>query len=198
MKNTSLKNTLNRGFTLIELMIVIVILGVLMGTILPRLTGAQARARDIGRIADLNAISQALETYFDDFGKYPGVSGTAYCMDPTIETANHPAKLLEGYLKGGVPTAPSTKQMTELTVTSATEAGSEVPPCKGTYLYAPLKNRGLNANGYVLLTDVEVWQNANVDLTTSLAGKTEVKDFVTKGLASETANSRASAYMVVN
>ena len=42
-----------KAFTLIELMIVVVILWVLMSTILPKLTWAQARARDAWRIADL-------------------------------------------------------------------------------------------------------------------------------------------------
>jgi len=149
MKNLTLKKAFRRGFTLIELMIVIVILGVLMGTILPRITGGQARARDTGRIADLNTISQALETYYDDFGEYPGDQDSEYCLDDSNDFEDD----LGDYLKGGVmPTPPSTSQITDV-------GGEE---CEGSYYYAPLTNRGLDLNGYVLATDVETWQMANV------------------------------------
>src|SRR3989338_11381455 len=130
MKKLMANFYLRRGFTLIELMIVIVILGVLMGTILPRLTGAQARARDTGRIADLNTISQALETYYDDYGAYPGTAGTGYCLNATTDS---PGALLGGYLKGGkVPTPPSSSQVTKL-------LGLASPWCVGEYYYAQLE-----------------------------------------------------------
>ncbi|MBU0577585.1 prepilin-type N-terminal cleavage/methylation domain-containing protein [Patescibacteria group bacterium] len=195
MENSTIKKACRRGFTLIELMIVIVILGVLMGTILPRITGGQARARDTGRIADLNTISQALETYYDDFGQYPGAIGTEYCLDGAESVAFEDD--LGDYLKGGaVPTPPSSGQKT--TIASKT--------CTGSYYYAPLENRGLDLNGYVLATDVETWQMANVNTSSgtftpldvdTFAGNIDAVDTATMETADDT-SALSSIYMLVN
>ena len=60
-----------KWFTLIEMLIVIVIIGILAAALIPRLTGIQARARDTARIADMRNTATALEVYYFDNGSYP-------------------------------------------------------------------------------------------------------------------------------
>lgn len=65
-------NKFLKSFTLIELLIVIVIIGILAVALIPRLTGAQGMARDKARIADMKQIQTALEFYASEHGgKYP-------------------------------------------------------------------------------------------------------------------------------
>jgi general secretion pathway protein G len=61
-----------KGFTLIEMLIVIVIIGVLATALIPRLTQVQGRARDTARKTGLQQILTALVTYQSDYGQYPG------------------------------------------------------------------------------------------------------------------------------
>jgi type II secretion system protein G len=59
------------AFTLVEILIVIIILGILTVALITKLTSIQARARDTARFTDLRAISTAIETYKVDNGSYP-------------------------------------------------------------------------------------------------------------------------------
>lgn len=60
-----------KGFTLLELLIVIVIIGILIALVLPNLINGPIRARDVRRKEDLNAISSGLEQYYNDNQAYP-------------------------------------------------------------------------------------------------------------------------------
>jgi len=61
----------SKGFTLVELLIVISIIGVLTTLLMANFIGVRQRARDAQRKSDLRQIQSALELYRSDQGVYP-------------------------------------------------------------------------------------------------------------------------------
>ena len=68
------KNTI-KAFTLVEMLIVIVIIGILIASLMPRMQSAQWRARDVARKNDLSQIQTAVITSQSDRGARPGMEG---------------------------------------------------------------------------------------------------------------------------
>ncbi len=65
--------TMKRGFTLMELLIVIAVIGILISISVAAYTTAQKRTRDSRRQGDLKALQNALEQYnSSNSGAYPG------------------------------------------------------------------------------------------------------------------------------
>jgi len=60
-----------KGFTLIELIVVISILAILAGALIPRVTNHIAATRDARRVADIKGIQSAIEQFFIDKQRYP-------------------------------------------------------------------------------------------------------------------------------
>lgn len=65
----------NKGFTIIELIVVIAIVGVLGAIVSVNVNNYLKKARDARRKADISQIRTALELYYADNGKYPTPSG---------------------------------------------------------------------------------------------------------------------------
>lgn len=65
------KINFKKGFTLVELLIVVAIIGVLATLLMSNFIGVRQRARDAQRKADLRQMQSALEFYRSDLGTYP-------------------------------------------------------------------------------------------------------------------------------
>lgn len=63
-----------KGFTLVELLVVISVIGVISTVALTSITNAGRRARDAKRLADMKQIRNALEVYKTTYGYYPANS----------------------------------------------------------------------------------------------------------------------------
>jgi prepilin-type N-terminal cleavage/methylation domain-containing protein len=74
----SLENS--SGFTLVELLIVMGIIGVLATFFIGSYTGVQRKARDANRKSDLAQLSKSLELYFNDYRRYPTADASGKIM----------------------------------------------------------------------------------------------------------------------
>lgn len=92
-----------QGFTIVELLIVIVVIAILAAITLVAYNGMQARARDSRRQNDVATIAKALELYYIDNGHYPlGGQGasTAMTSNPNwITTADSSWSILADALR---------------------------------------------------------------------------------------------------
>lgn len=97
-----------RGFTLIELMVVIVILGILAGLIVPRIMSRPEQAKRLKARMQIESISTALKLYKLDNGAYPTTEQGLQALVDQPTSGNVPKSWRQGgYLeKGKVPKDP--------------------------------------------------------------------------------------------
>lgn len=86
------------GFTLVELLVVMAILGVLVTLVAGGFRSSQARGRDAERKSDLKNIANALELYYSDYGVYPASLswGTEFTDGRTVYFKTLPQDIATG------------------------------------------------------------------------------------------------------
>jgi prepilin-type N-terminal cleavage/methylation domain-containing protein len=65
------RNLNNKGFTIVELLIVIVVIGILALLVITTYSGIQAKARNSKRASDVKSLQTQIEAYFSQNGFYP-------------------------------------------------------------------------------------------------------------------------------
>lgn len=97
-----------RGFTLIELMVVIVILGILAGLIVPRIMSRPEQAKKLKARMQIESIGTALKLYKLDNGAYPTTEQGLQALVEMPSSGTTPKNWRKGgYLeKGRVPQDP--------------------------------------------------------------------------------------------
>lgn len=97
------------GFTIVELLIVIVVIGILAALVLNTFQGVQARARDTERTTDINALHTQYEVYYNDNGYYPTFAVAAAAANfPGLDTEALNDPNGNGLNNGAVPAVNST------------------------------------------------------------------------------------------
>lgn len=131
-----------RGFTIIELLIVIAIIAILAGLVLNNFQGAQAKARDTQRVTDVNNMHSKLEEYYNENGAYPSTIVAADLPGIDAESLNDPD---------------GTAVVANAAVADATAANAVAnPDTDAEYLYVPYPTGCTDdCTGYVLKTFIE-------------------------------------------
>ncbi|SDC03609.1 MULTISPECIES: type II secretion system protein [unclassified Candidatus Frackibacter] len=134
------------GFTLIELMIVIAVLGILAGIAIPKFSGVQDKAKDANITSVAGTIRSAMEMYNAENGNYPAsVSGSTAKdkyndLDITLDTVELPdiSDVMSTFTYTGDSDGDGTNDDYKITIkSSATETTYTIEPSGVTETPAP-------------------------------------------------------------
>jgi len=147
MTNSKLK----AGFTLVEILIVLLIIALLLVFIVPQVLRGVNQARDTARISHLNQIALSLDAYKNAKGQYPQEG----CLNPDDTSSPAGALIDAGFLsRSDFPVDP--------------DKNAKVGQCSGTYLYRLIDEvtsggQTVAKNAYAVFSVMETNAHANAD-----------------------------------
>jgi len=125
-------NPRQRGFTLVELLIVVIILSILAAIVVPQFASSTTDAKNAALDANLSALRSATELYYQQHGEYPSANAA------TVGAANSAAAFIE--------------QLTEYSDVD----GNTAKTATATIKYGPYLKKGIPKEPVSDKADVEV------------------------------------------
>ncbi|MGB4966799.1 MAG: type II secretion system protein [Candidatus Saccharimonadales bacterium] len=127
----SLKN--KKGFTIVELLIVIVVIGILATLVIVTFTDMKQKGRNIQRQKDIKALNGYIESFYAEYGYYP------YASD--MQNAAFVQKYMKGLDKAALVDPKQNQDGTETYSTGTVSSGTYQ------YSYIPLTDAGTACTG---------------------------------------------------
>jgi general secretion pathway protein G len=111
---TQSKQSKRRGFTLVELVVVVLVLGIIAAVASPKMFDTTSDARDSSTKTTLSVMRDAIELYKAEVGAYPGDLGTAADFKADVAP----------YINGPFPANTLTGAAQDASVTVETDGGA--------------------------------------------------------------------------
>ena len=185
-----------RGFTLIELVIVIAVLGILAGIAIPRFLDSTASARGAKLVGDLRTIDSAIMIYQAKTGSYPTE------LNQLTETTNYGSGQ---QLLAAIPVPPTSNMLVEQNngkEKSFTPDANTYAITDGRATYTCAEGENKNLNFYLgssftdnLVSTIVGWQNG---FTTKIKDNPYIyaqNDFLATGLTQELTSEEVSSLL---
>ena len=134
---------LQKGFTLLELMVVIAIIGILASVAAVSFNSARSKAGDAKIIADAEAAQKAISLMFIDLEKFPGTTAPGTVTDTDL--VKYLQKMGSGTYTGTAGTTPGTWKATNAFKNGQTKVDSTCTA--GTFLNITFQANGGSSYG---------------------------------------------------
>lgn len=186
-KHLFIKTQIQKGFTLVELLIVVIILAILAAIVVPQFTATTDDAKLAALDSTLGNVRSAIDLYYQQHGKYPGAVSAAGGTCPGGGTAG------TGAATGGAGTTAEDAFLSQL-VSYTNSAGQACSTTDTTFKFGPyIKKRPLPADPIQgLVSTIEVTASGNLVMTATAGNPggykfdTKTGKFITNITAYET------------
>jgi prepilin-type N-terminal cleavage/methylation domain-containing protein len=146
-KQKSSASNKSRGFTIVELLIVIVVIGILATLVIVTFSGIQQKGRDSQRKTDINAVTSHVSAYYAEKGYYPTMADLNNAAWRAINTKGLDPEALKDPKASSANIAAATSATAYGYTASGTgcdntAASSDTNPCSAFTITATLETGG--------------------------------------------------------